>query len=355
MDPVTHILTGACLGRAGLNRRTALATLTLAIAAEAPDIDSLTYFGGSVFGLQHHRGITHSLIGAPLVAAAVTGAVYAFHLWRERTGRKKDGREEPKLPPRWKILYLYALLGALLHLFQDFTNNYGVRPFAPFNPKWYSWDIVFIVDPIMLTAMFLGLVLPGLFALITEEIGSRKPQFRGRGGAIFALICVAAVIFVRDFEHRRAVTALNARTYRDEVPLRASAFPQPISPFSWNGVVETPDAFHLLPVNSSSGEVDPDNLQVLLLKPEETPVTLAAKRSHLGRVFLDWAKYPFVTTEPIEGGRHEVQFEDLRFETAEGAANRQRPPLAGLVVIDPQLRVEEMLMGRRPNNDAGSK
>ena len=46
----------------------------------------------------------------------------------------------------------------------------------------------------MLIAMFLGLVLPGLFALITEEIESRKPQFRGRGGAIFALICVAAVI-----------------------------------------------------------------------------------------------------------------------------------------------------------------
>ena len=354
MDPVTHILTGACLGRAGLNRRTGLATLTLAIAAEAPDIDSLTYFGGSVFGLQHHRGITHSLLGAPFVAAAVTGAVYGIYLWSKKNGRMRIGRE-PKLPVRWKILYLYALFGALLHIFQDFTNNYGVRPFAPFNPKWYSWDIVFIIDPIMLAAMFLGLVLPGLFALITEEIGSRKPQFRGRAGAIFALICVAAVIIVRDFEHRRAVNALNARTYRDEVPLRASAFPQPINPFSWNGVVETRDAFHLLPVNSSSGEIDPDNLQVVLVKPEETPVTLAAKRSYLGRVYLDWAKYPYVTAEAIEGGRHEVQFGDLRFETAEGAASRRRPPLAGVVVIDRQLQVEEMLMGRRANRDAGTK
>ncbi|MGC2697787.1 MAG: metal-dependent hydrolase, partial [Candidatus Angelobacter sp.] len=63
MEPVTHILTGACLGRAGLNRKTGLATLTLALAAEAPDIDSLSYFGGSVTGLQHHRGITHSFLG----------------------------------------------------------------------------------------------------------------------------------------------------------------------------------------------------------------------------------------------------------------------------------------------------
>lgn len=349
MDPVTHILTGACVSRAGLNRRTGLATLTLALAAEAPDIDSLTYLHGSVFGLQHHRGITHSLLGAPFVAAAVTGIVYGIYRWMKKSGR------EPKLPPQWKVLYAYALLGALLHLFQDFTNNYGVRPFAPFNPKWYSWDIVFIVDPIMLIAMFLGLVLPGLFALITEEIGSRKPQLRGRGGAIFALVCVATVILVRDFEHRRAVNALNARTYRSEDPLRASAFPQPINPFSWNGVVETPDAFHLLPVDSAAGEVDPDNLQTVLFKPEETPVTLTAKKSDLGRVYLDWAKYPLVTAEPLEGGRHQVQFEDLRFESVEGAAQRRRPPLAGYVVLDPQLRVEEMYVGRPPVRETKAK
>jgi inner membrane protein len=349
MDPVTHILTGACLSRAGLNRRTGLATLTLVLAVEAPDIDSFSYLRGSVFGLQHHRGITHSLLGAPFVAAAVIGIVYGIYRWWKKGGR------ETKLPPRWKILYLYALLGALLHLFQDFTNNYGVRPFAPFNPKWYSWDIVFIVDPIMLTAMFVGLVLPGLFALITEEIGSRKPQFRGRGGAILALVCVAAVILVRDYEHRRAVSALNARTYRGEDPLRASAFPQPISPFSWNGVVETQDAFYLLPVDSATGEVDPENLQVVIFKPAETPVTLAAKRSYLGQVYLDWAKHPLVTAEELEGGRHQVQFEDLRFESVEGAANRRRPPLAGYVVLDPQLRVEEMYVGRPPNQKRGTR
>lgn len=342
MDPVTHMLTGACLSRAGLNRKTGLSTLTIILALEAPDIDSLWYFAGSVAGLQHHRGITHSFVGAPFVAALVTSGVYGVYRWMKRSGR------EPKLPPNWRLLYLYALAGALLHLFQDFTNNYGIRPFAPFNPKWYSWDIVFIIDPIMLLALFLGLVAPGLFALVTEEIGSRKPQFRGRGGAIFGLIVVALVIFVRDFEHRRAVNELNARTYRDEQPLRASAFPQPINPFSWNGVVETRDFFLLLPVNSGSGEVDPDNLATVRLKPEETPVTLAAKKSYLGRVYLDWAAYPLVTTEPLPGGRYQVQFEDLRFESLQGFTQSRRPPLAGYVVLDSQLRVERMAMGRPP-------
>jgi inner membrane protein len=347
------MLTGACVSRAGLNRKTALATLTLALAFEAPDIDSVFYFKDSIAGLEHHRGITHSLVGAPFMAAGVVALVYGIHRWRSSRQKIASGDASsgalPKLAPNWKLLFAYALLGSLLHLFQDFTNNYGVRPFAPFSEKWYSWDIVFIVDPIMLLAMFFALVLPGLMALITEEIGSRKPQFRGRGAAILALICLAAVILVRDFEHRRAVNALNARTYRSEDPLRASAFPQPINPFSWNGVVETQDFLEMAPVDSGSGDVDPQNTAVVRFKPEETRVTLAAKKSRLGRVFLDWAKYPFVTVEKLEGERYQVRFEDLRFDSVEGVVHHQRPPLAGYVVLDPQLRVEEMFMGKSPD------
>jgi inner membrane protein len=284
------------------------------------------------------------------MAAGVIALVYGIHRWR--SSRQKpiaegaSGGKFPKLAPNWKLLYGYALLGALVHLFQDFTNNYGVRPFAPFNEKWYAWDIVFIIDPIMLLAMFLALVLPGLMALITEEIGSVKPQFRGRGAAIFALLSLAAVILVRDFEHRRAVNALNARTYSDEDPLRAAAFPRMVNPFAWNGVVETRDFFQLLPVDSGSSEIDPLNIGVVRFKPEETPATLAAKKSRLGRIYLDWARYPLVTSEQIEGGRNLVQFEDLRFESAEGLAQHRGPPLAGYVLLDPQLRVEKMVIGR---------
>jgi inner membrane protein len=354
LDPVTHMLTGACVSRAGLNRKTALATLTLTLAFEAPDIDSVTYFWGGITGLEHHRGITHSLIGAPFLAGGVVALVYGIHRWRStrQTAVPESGpvRAFPKPAPNWKLLYAYALLGALVHLFQDFTNNYGVRPFAPFNEKWYSWDIVFIVDPIMLLALFLALVLPGLMAIVTEEIGSRKPQFRGRGAAIFALICLAAVILVRGIEHRRAVNALNSRMYRDQDPIRASAFPQPINPFSWNGVVETRDFFEMAPVNSGSGEIDPLNMAVVRFKPEETPVTLAAKRSRLGQVYLDWAQYPLVSTEELEGGRYQVQFEDLRFESAEAVAQHRRPTLAAYVVLDRHLHVEKMFTGRpRPD------
>ena len=43
MDPITHFMTGACLSRAGFNRKTAYATLAMTLATEAPDIDVRRY------------------------------------------------------------------------------------------------------------------------------------------------------------------------------------------------------------------------------------------------------------------------------------------------------------------------
>jgi inner membrane protein len=122
LEPITHFLTGACMGRAGLNRKTALATLTLTLAAEAPDLDVLGSFRGSAFGFAHHRGFTHSFIGVPLDALVVVGFVYL--IWRLGGSKIKD----PKLPPRWGLLYVYACLAGLSHILIDITNKYGVRP-----------------------------------------------------------------------------------------------------------------------------------------------------------------------------------------------------------------------------------
>jgi inner membrane protein len=56
MEPITHLMTGACLARAGFNRKAAYATLAMTLAAEAPDLDTLWSIRGPVAGFQHHRG-----------------------------------------------------------------------------------------------------------------------------------------------------------------------------------------------------------------------------------------------------------------------------------------------------------
>ncbi len=325
------------MGRAGLNRKTALATLTLTLAAEAPDLDVIGAFRGPAFGFAHHRGFTHSFVGVPLDAVVVVGFVYL--IWR-LGGRKVN---DAKLPPRWGLLFLYACLAGLSHILLDFTNNYGIRPFWPFSEKWYSWDIVFIFEPVMFVFLVLGLVVPALFGMIDQEIGARRRRPRGRVAATLALAGVVLLWGLRDFEHRRAVGALEARTYNGADPLRVSAYPKWIDPFHWDGVVETPAFFALAPVNSLEPEVDPDGRMEIRYKPEETPVTLAAKNSYVGRVFLDWAQYPITETETLQPPQQGwiVLFRDLRYSgiTSSLTGRRSRGALSRAVEIDQSLHV----------------
>lgn len=336
MEPITHFLTGACLGRAGLNRKTALATLTLTLAAEAPDLDVIGgTIRGSAFGFAHHRGFTHSFLGILLDAVVVVGFVYL--LWRIR-GRKIS---DSKIPPRWGLLFLYACLAGLSHILLDFTNNYGVRPLWPFSERWYSWDIVFIVEPVMLALLVLGLVVPSLFNLIDKEIGARRRGPRGSVAATLALFGVVLMWGLRDFEHRRAVSALKARTYNGADPLRASAYPKWIDPFHWDGVVETPAFFALASVNTLTPEVDPEGNLEIRYKPEETPVTLAAKNSYIGRVFLDWAQYPITETETVQPPQqgYIVLFQDLRYAGIPRSLGRRRGGLSKAVELDKNLQI----------------
>ncbi len=340
------------MGRAGLNRKTALATATLTLAAEAADLDVLSRFGGSAFGLNHHRGFTHSFLGVPLVAAAVVGFIYL--IWRLR-GRKT---RNPSLPPRWGLLFAFACLAGLSHILLDFTNSYGVRPFWPLSERWYSWDIVFIFEPVIFVVLLLGLILPALFSLINDEIGSprrgRNALPQGRLAATLALLAVLACWGLRDYEHRRAVAALQSRNYQGADAIRVSAYPYWVNPFRWYAVVETSAFFATMDVDSLAPEVDPGGQMQIRYKPEETAVTLAAKKTYLGRVFLSWAQYPITETEelpndPIENthAAYVVRFRDLRYDYPGSPA---RGALSGMVLLTRDLQVVDERFGTMGTN-----
>jgi inner membrane protein len=312
----------------------------MTLAAEAPDLDVLGSFRGPVFGFAHHRGFTHSFLGLVLVETVVVGLIYL--IWRLRGRKIKD----PSLPPRWGLLFLLACLAGLTHILLDFTNNYGVRPFWPFSERWYSWDIVFIVEPVMLILLIGALVLPAFFSLINDEIGVRRKGPKGRLAATVALLGIVALWGLRDYEHRRAVNALQARLYDGAEPIRVSAFPYWFNPFRWYGVVETPNFFAQLLIDSSLPEVDPDGRMRVRYKPEETPVTLAAKQSYLGRVYLDWAQYPVTETEQVDAPEPGfiVRFRDLRFDYPDST---RRSVLGAGVRLDQKLKVVSESFGSR--------
>jgi inner membrane protein len=354
MEPVTHFLSGAILSRAGFNRRTAYATLAMTLAAETPDLDVLWYIRGPVAGFQHHRGITHTFLGAPFEALVVTAVMWAIHQLR-----KKKPTHPGLPPPRWALLWLFSLFAILLHILLDYTNNYGIRPFFPFNPHWYAWSTVFIVDPILLLVLAAALILPALFGLADREIGARRELFRGRGWAIAALVVIALYYGLRNAEHAHAIrTVESARVGIDSAatPSRVSAEPYPISPFHWHAIVETPDYFQTAEVSTWNDLITTSDLNDRIDKPPVTPALAAAKQSWLGRVYLGWAQFPVTRdtgrelppdADPASPNVLErVDFEDLRFAySAIPGSNEGRPPLSASVYVAPDGQIEAMYMG----------
>lgn len=360
MEPVTHLLTGACLGRSGFNRKTAYATLAMTLAAEAPDIDVIAGWGGPVTGFCHHRGITHSFFGAPFMALAVTGVVWLLAKLFARLRRKP-----PTQPVRWLWIWFLALIADLSHLLLDYTNNYGLRPFLPFNSHWYSWSIVFIFEPLLFAALVLGLAMPALLGLVEGEMRRRAPgELRGRGWAIAALVFAGLLYSLRDAEHIRALRLAKAAGSSSRQPvLRVAAEPVMVNPFLWHTLIETRDGYETGTAHTLAGLLDSGDV---VAKPPVTPDVAIAKQTYLGRVYGDWSSWPLIedvgtadvspgapdgNSSPPMPGSHTVIFRDLRFSPeALGslAGSGRGGVLSGLVVVDAHGQVTgEWMDGRR--------
>ena len=359
MEPITHFLTGACIGRAGLNRKSAYVTMAAVLAAEAADLDVVWGFAGPVEGLKHHRGITHTFIAVPFVAAAAAGAVWLIHRWpvRRRTGKAKAAViiepgapvRRPPQPVRWLWIYIAALIAALSHILLDWTNNYGVRPFFPFNPRWYAGSFVFIAEPVLWALLLAALIIPGILGLADREISSgRRTPFRGRGWAIFALTGMVLLWCLRFVQHGEAEALLNNTQITIEPVLRIAVEPYPINPFRWHAIVETQGFYQTAEINTRNGDIDSEPQTDQLPKPAVTPAVKAAKRTELGQVYLDWGQWavirdlgpvPIAGIEPpqlAQGSQWTtVQFSDLRFAYDFRGTGRptRDPPLGGTVYI----------------------
>jgi inner membrane protein len=366
MEPVTHFLVGACIGRAGLNRKTAYATLAAVLAAEAADIDVFWSLAGPVEELKHHRGITHTFIAAPVVAGAVVGLGWLFDRWREgrRARRANSPNQKSKAPPapHWGWLYATALISALSHLLLDWTNNYGLRPFFPFNPRWYAGSFVFIAEPVLWVVLLLALVVPGVLGLADREIGARRQAFRGRGWAIFALSAMVVLWCWRWAEHAQAQSMLENVQITSAPVLRIGIEPYPVNPFHWHAILETAAYYQTAEVNTRTGEIESDSRRDVIFKPTATAATEAAKQTPLGQVYMDWGTWAVVRDEgqmpvagmeppqlPLNRQWTTVEFTDLRFAYSflgAGSATVRNPLAAWVYIVDGRDDAGESMNGR---------
>lgn len=306
MDNVTHTMSGLILTRMGLGAGSGAGTVALVLSSNLPDVDVLIQMAGG-FQRDHlfsHRGVTHGLAVIPLEAAIVATAIWALTRWRSHA------------PPAlsWVKLALLSVLGLFCHLALDFSNEYGVRMFAPFDSSWYSSDLTGLLDFWMLITLALGVMLPTLFRHMTSS------RFPARV-ATFSLVLVIAYLGVKYFSHAGAIARLE-KLARPSGSVRIACFPGSLNPFTWKGVIEDHRRTQLLEVSVSAR---PPIRRQQFENACPGNVRAASMRSAEVRALLSFARFAHFEAQPwtTDRGGHgyKVQLTDLRWQSNKGYNN----------------------------------
>jgi len=279
MDNLTHTLVGLLMARCGPEKTTVRGAGMMMLAANAPDIDAITWFD-RVNYLDYHRSYTHAFAMAPVVA------LLPMVLARVKWG--------------WQA-YLAALAAVLTHPLLDWTNPFGIQIYLPFSHRRTMLDITNVIDPWIWLMLIAAAAAP---ALSRGAFGGRK------GWAIFGLAALLSYEGVRFASHAMAVETMETRLYDGEAPRQVIAVPSGMELFGWRGIVETKDGVRILHVNVQ-GEFDPTAGRVY--HPSAPgPAIEAAKRTRAFQVFGRFSLAPFWKTIPVDGGT-QVELIDLRF------------------------------------------
>jgi inner membrane protein len=297
VDPLTHGVASFALQRAFFPRVSWRGVVFIIAAGAIADADWLSATLGPSGYLRWHRTITHSL----LFVAVLTIAGFLF-----RQSIKKAGGGI------WAGFSWSPVAAAgLLHLFLDLLQADEVTLLWPFSSRRFALDVLPSLEPWLLTILTAAIVLPELFLLVNEEIGSHTKRPRGRNGAIVGLTFAALYIGLRSLLHANAVASLEAHTIAGEMPHRAAAFPDGTSPFLWHSVIETQSTLNLVMMRSMGGEVSYASGITTLHKPEPSPMLAAAQNSPVGISFVKIARFPKAVVQTESEG-YSVEIQDLK-------------------------------------------
>jgi len=303
MDNLCHTLVGAALGEAGLRKRSPLATATLLIGANIPDVDGILYWmHRPVEALAFRRGWTHGVLAMAVWPFVLTGLMLAW----DRGIRRRRHPERPPAQPR--ALLLLSLLAVLTHPLLDLCNTYGVRLLMPFSGHWFHGDTLFIVDPWMWLALGGG----WLLARELRRRGSPRPERPAR----VALVAAAAYVAVMAASNLAARVMVRDAALAEGAPPagRLMVSPRPLDPFRRDVVIRRDSVYEL-------GTFDwlrrPHYRREGPLIARYTGVDAPAARaaaasSDAGRTFLGWARFPvFEVLRSADG--YEVLIADARY------------------------------------------
>ncbi len=264
--------------------------MLLILLTMAPDIDILLRLVSDIFYLQHHRGITHSLLMLPLWCWLIISLL----------------RRQRSAMPAW---WIGAAL--LLHIGLDIITSFGTMILVPFSDWRAALDLVFIIDPLFTAC----LLLPLLAGMIWRR--------HARHCAMLALLLMSTYLGMTAYLHDKAMTIA-----RQQQPAATAiaALPLPFSPFRWQLIARDGQHYHrslidLWPAFEGSCVIFPSSFtarysgdvrSIERIQWQTLPALDAARlpANTPGLAFYRWfARFPVL----LAGNAQYLEFGDLRF------------------------------------------
>jgi inner membrane protein len=285
MDSITHIALGAVIGEVVAGKKLGRKALIIGAAAQSlPDIDfTLGFFHTPVEDLLVHRGITHSFLFGILVTVALA---YAMKKW----SRDKD-------PLTLKHWIIFLGIEMLMHLFLDSMNSYGTGLFEPFSNERFSFNVIFVADPLFTIWSLLAMIAL-CFKRLKETKRIRVTAMALSISAVYMSVCLINKSII---EKRVRDTFAEAHLY----PKKYFTSPTPLNNMLWYVVAEVDSGFYIgySSVFDSDPKIEfeyyPQNNKLLQGMPNPEDVALL-KRFSQG----------YYTIEKVE---ETVVLNDLRF------------------------------------------
>jgi membrane-bound metal-dependent hydrolase YbcI (DUF457 family) len=324
VDLLTHVLLSFALVRAFFPRSGWPVILATLAGGTLADADAFSFFLGPTAYLVLHHTFTHSLPGTIVVVAA--SVVIAFFA----------RRREPLV---FTTLFLAASFAAVVHLFLDLCQSNEITLLWPFRSTRISGDFVSLTDVWIFGLLLAGILLPELFRLVGSEIGAKDRAPRGRNAAIVVLLVIVAYAGVHAVFHQRALSMMEAHTYRGESSRHSAAFPDSVSLLRWHGVLETSSSICQIEVPLGSQQhFDPEAL-TCLHKPEPSAELAAAVATRKARKLLNAIRFPRAAVQKTAGAKNTEEYEIIIRSMSDAAAGLADRSVAAQIVLDSKLKV----------------
>ena len=312
MDTITQGILGAVTGQLGFRQKIGPdATWMAAGAAIVPDLDIfvtpfLSLSGAEVddfTSLVIHRGLSHSLLLTPILAAPL-----ALIWWWFRRAKRSERKTNPtrSAPPFWS-LYACVFVALLSAPLLDWCTSYGTQLFAPITNARYSIHAIPIVDIIYTPLLIVTLTACYLVRKISRRPRVRTTLIIGWTGFVLSLAYIGAGRAMHDWAVSKA-----ARTVDSETVSRIDAYPALGTIFLWRTVVETHDEWiamrihHFAPSNPGSWakQSAPKTDNEWIRRGRDLPQ---------GRTYAWFAGERIRSEYAVKDGLHVVALHDMRY------------------------------------------